>query len=225
MPQHPAKYTDSFIPVFNDLLQGREKVFDPFAGTGKLAEIKNFGFSGQVFCNEIEIEWAEACKYYVDKWTICDAEFLPYENKFFDAICTSPTYGNRMADHFNAKDDSKRITYRHYLGKPLNIENTGRMQWGDKYKNKHANVYKECLRVLKLDGIFILNISDHIRKGELINVSDWHKQIMIEIGFALKDTIQIKTRRMKFGENNKLRVDYENIFVFSKEEKDDPTDS
>jgi hypothetical protein len=47
-----------------------------------------------------------------------------------------------MADHFTAKDNSKRITYRHYLGRPLNKENTWMMQWGNAYKDKHINVYK-----------------------------------------------------------------------------------
>ena len=27
---------------------------------------------------------------------------LPWDDGFFDAVCTSPTYGNRMADHHNA---------------------------------------------------------------------------------------------------------------------------
>lgn len=44
---------------------------------------------------------------------IGDATRLPFDNRMFDAVITSPTYGNRMADHHDAQDGSKRITYRH----------------------------------------------------------------------------------------------------------------
>jgi len=214
--KHPAKYTDSFLPVFAERLIGMNYVLDPFAGTGKLAKIKEHGFTGEVFCNEIEKEWAESSIYEVDYWTIADAEKLPYSKDYFDAICTSPTYGNRMADHFEAKDRSHRITYRHYLGKPLNYENTGRMQWGLKYRKKHKACYVEFYRVLKLNGLFLCNISDHIRKGEIVPVVSWTKDAIQEAGFTLVETIEIKTPRMKYGANRK-RVESEFILVFIKE--------
>ena len=36
-----------------------------------------------------------------------------------DCIVTSPCYGNRMADHHDAKDSSRRITYKHKLGRDM----------------------------------------------------------------------------------------------------------
>ena len=45
--QHPAKYSDVFIPIFADLLKDCEIVLDPMAGTGKLALIKALGFNGK----------------------------------------------------------------------------------------------------------------------------------------------------------------------------------
>ena len=215
-PKHPAVYTDKFIPIFADKLNGCSNVYDPFAGTGKIALIKEYGFSGEIYCCEIEPEWTRQFDG-VDFWFIGDSagtKFLP-ENKF-DAICTSPTYGNRMADHFNAKDSSKRITYRHFLGHPLKEENTGRMQWGEKYQNKHIEIYNELSRVLKVGGKFILNISDHIRKGEIVNVSDWHKNTLIRLGFNVIDDLKIETPRMGFGQNRKLRVSHERIIELRK---------
>lgn len=212
--KHPAKYTDSFIPIFAELLNGCNNVLDPFGGVGKLALIKKFGFNGKVVCNEIEAEWAETSEYDVDEWSIGDAANLRFANHEFDAICTSPTYGNRMADHFEAKDGSKRITYRHFLGRPLDKNNTGRMQWGEKYRQKHIDVYKECLRVLKPSGLMVVNVSDHIRKGQVVAVVEWHKQTLLDFGMKLIDEIKIETPRMGFGQNAKSRVQHECILVF-----------
>lgn len=210
MVKHPAKYNDNFIPVFAKLLKGYELVLDPFAGTGKIGKIKEFGFNGNITCNEIESEWINS-EYAVDKWVIGDAEFLPFKNKSFNAVCTSPTYGNRMADHFNASKSKGRITYRHFLGRELNTNNTGRMQWGNKYKLKHMRIYKELHRVLCDDGIMIINIGNHIRKGEITDVVSWH---IDAADMPMKKVIKIKTDGMRFGKNNNLRVGYENIIVF-----------
>ena len=212
---HPAKYTDSFIPKFAELLNGRDSVLDPFAGVGKLALIKDFGFSGKVICNELEPEWVESSEYDVDEWHIGDAAKMDWcKSGSIEAICTSPTYGNRMADHHNAKDDSRRITYTHYLGRQLNPENTGKMQWGDNYRNKHAQVYLECKRVLSSEGIIIINISNHIRNGIEVDVVGWHKSALLELGFIIIGEEKIETQRMKFGKNSNARVASESIIVF-----------
>jgi hypothetical protein len=118
-----------------------------------------------------------------------------------------------MADHFNAKDNSKRITYKNFLGKDLNTENTGKMQWGKKYKEKHKKIYKELKRILKPGGLFILNISDHIRKGEIMYVSAWHLKTLETLNFKFNQVIPIKTKRMKFGKNGNKRTKSEYIIV------------
>ena len=52
--KHPATYTESFIPKFAELLFGCANVLDPFGGAGKLALIKEHGFTGKVVCNELQ---------------------------------------------------------------------------------------------------------------------------------------------------------------------------
>jgi len=218
MAKHPAVFSDEFIPIFAKLLQEHTKVLDPFAGTGKIAAIKEYGFKGTVTCNEIEPEWANTELYPVDEWHVGDAAHMSWaEDESYDAICTSPTYGNRMADHHNARDTSKRITYRHVLGRELNVENTGRMQWGPLYRNKHVEIYVECLRLLKRGGIIILNVSNHIRKGVLISVADWHKDVLTTLKMEFIGRIEIKTKRMRFGSNSRLRPYVEYILIFRKE--------
>lgn len=214
--RHPAKYNDDFIEIFAKELNGCKNVIDIFAGTCKISKIKEYGYNGKIFCNELEPEWAEIGLGLVDSINIGDASDLPYKDKYFDAICTSPTYGNRMADHHNAKDGSRRNTYTHSIGRQLDEENTGKMQWGKKYREKHIEVFKESNRILKINGKFILNIKNHIRKGVEIDVSSWFKDAMQSFGFAIEKTIKVETSGNRFGANSNKRVQFEEIIVFKK---------
>lgn len=216
--KHPAKYTDIILPLFTDILFKNKcrSVLDPFAGTGKIALVKKYGFSGTVAANEIEPEWLSPNKYGCDLLFFEDAEFCNFGEKQFDAICTSPTYGNRMADHHNAKDGSRRITYTHYLGHKLTDGNTGSMQFGDAYKRKHFFTYRNILDHLAPGGIFILNISDHVRKGLIVPVTDWHSATLSNLGMSLIKTYHVKTPRHRYGANRNARVPYESVLVFQK---------
>lgn len=215
--KHPAKYSDNFIEIFASLLNKYDcrVILDPFAGTGKIGLVKKYGFDGIIYANEIEYEWLFPNNYKCDYILFKDAENIDIYNKF-DAIVTSPTYGNRMADHHNARDSSKRITYTHFLGHDLNSENTGKMQWGKRYRDKHEKIYKNLYHTLKQDEIFIINISNHIRNGKEQNVVKWHVETLCNIGFEVLEEISVKTNRMKFGRNFDKRVQYEEIVVLRK---------
>ena len=207
--RHPAKYTNSLLPIFKQYLDGKIKILDPFAGTGKLREI-----APTATLLEIEPEWAN-----ISGAIVGDATDMPFENDSFEAICTSPTYGNRMADHFIDHQPEKkytRNTYRHCLGRALDENNSGRMQWGGKYKKLHAKAWSECFRVLSDDGIFILNISNHIRAGKEIDVTKWHVDTLISLGFRVEKMNRLETPRQRQGANSKLRVGYESVVLFKK---------
>lgn len=213
MTNHPAKFSDELMPLFQELIDShlspRPRVLDPFAGTGRIHELQRCSTIGI----EIEPEWAAmSCK------TIeGDARRLPRQwTEHFDMVITSPTYGNRMADHHEAKDSSKRITYRHVLGRPLSPGSSGSMQWGDEYRELHIVAWAEVWRVLKPDGLFVLNIRDHIRKGELVPVTDWHVKTIVNLGFTHVTSHYVPTPGMRFGANSTLRVDGETVAVFQK---------
>jgi len=196
--------------VYNKLywyLKGYDRILDPFAGTGKLRNIRS-----DAYLIEIEPEWAA-----INNATIGDALDMPWDNDFFDSVCTSPTYGNRMADNFvdhQKEKKYKRNTYRHALGRQLHENNSGVLQSGEKYKAFHRIAWNEVKRVLKNNGRFILNISNHIRRGVIQDVSGWHCKYLIEIGFVLENEIRVKTKRNRYGENRKVRVEYESVFIF-----------
>jgi len=208
--KHPAKFNEDILTVM-DVFLPKEGIFlDPFAGVGRIHELATG--DRQTVGIEIEEEWASA--HPDTKWgdSLTLAKMFP-EN-YFDGIATSPTYGNRMADHFEAKDDSKRITYRHTLGRELHENNSGRMQWGKAYRELHSNVYAQCVTVTKPGGCFILNIKDHIRAGERIQVTDWHVDTLDGLGFKPKVFHNVPTQGMRFGENHESRVDHESVIQF-----------
>jgi tRNA G10 N-methylase Trm11 len=104
-------------------------VVDPFAGTGRIHELSHVPGVRTVGV-EIEPEWARLSSGTV----VADALALPVADSSVHAICTSPTYGNRHADHHEACDPSLRRTYRHDLGRELHPNNSGRLQWGPDYR-------------------------------------------------------------------------------------------
>ena len=195
------------MPVLCKMLSGCETVLDPFAGTGKIHDLpyKTTGV-------EIEPEWAMLHK----NTEIGDATCLRFDNESFDAVCTSPTYGNRMADSHEAKDGSKRNTYTHTLGRKLSDNNSGKMQWGDEYKALHTKAWGECFRVLKNGGVFILNIKNHIRKGREVDVYGWHKSELERIGFVFVCVEEVECAGNRFGDNSQLRTGIEYVAKFIK---------
>ena len=217
---HPAKFTDAFFEVFSEMLNGCSSVFDPFAGTGKIGKLKQYGFTGEIYANEIEPEWLSPNEHMCDVLTFCDAEFLDYPESHFDAICTSPTYGNRMADHHNAKDRSKRNTYTHCLGHQLAQGNTGKMQWGQEYREKHERVYRHIAKMVKPGGKFVLNIKNHIRRGVEIDVVAFHEATLKNCGFEMIDKRAIETPSLKYGANADKRLPIEYIILFRKDDSE-----
>lgn len=208
--KHPAKYSNELLPILYLSLVGYNKILDPFAGTGKLRQIRP-----DAYLVEIEPEWAA-----MGGAIVANTLYLPFGDGKFDAICTSPCYGNRMADSFTDHQPHKkyrRNTYTHSLGRKLHKDNSGHMQWGKKYRDFHTAAWKDCIRVLRPEGRFVLNISDHIRNKTVQPVSKWHVDTLTDLGLSQIMNIDIKTPRNRFGENHSARVEYEHIVIFEKE--------
>lgn len=216
--KNPAVFSDPIIEALAKILLGEKikSVFDPMAGSGKITKVREYGFRGKLACNDIEKGWDRYDAQLGVTWSHVDAAHLKNKRAgSVECVATSPSYGNRMADSHEAKDDSRRISYTHNLGRPLKEGNTGAMQWGERYREKHVAIWQEMYRILRPGGLLIVNVSDHIRNGEVQKVSAWHVKALREIGFTLSSSKKVKTRRCKFGANRE-RVEHENIFVFRK---------
>lgn len=210
--KHPAKFNDLVLEAMADAIKRHHIqgiALDPFAGVGRVhsLETKHLSTVGV----ELEPEWAAE-----HPQTICaDALDLPFAPETFSAVISSPTYGNRMADHHNAKDGSFRVTYKHTLGRDLHENNSGAMQWGKQYKLFHVKAFIEMFRVLQTRPApwFVWNVSDHFRKNELVPVSQWHYETLEQMGVTWKESIPVHTPRMRRGAHNEMRDIQEWVYV------------
>lgn len=213
--EHPARWTPKLLTTIENMLgtpaPGNNLLLDPFAGTGLIHQLRPTWATLGV---EIEQEWAE--QHPLTHHRDC-LEFLDEcRDNTYDAIVTSPCFGNRMADHHEATDRSRRITYRHMLGRQLSPGSAAGMPWGNRYRDFHEQVWAECVRVLKPGGSMILHISDHIRKGQVQHVSQWHRDVLVNLGLTFVEGRELAARRMKFGANRELRVVSEFLYHFKK---------
>ena len=216
--KHPAPYTDALLPIMAGLLpKGPALILDPFCGTGKVARLQSWLPNAIFYGYEIEPEWAEQARAAGCIVTTGDCRQMHYPNNYITAICTSPTYANRLADHHEARDNSPRHTYRHTLGRPLSPGNSGQLQWGDAYRAFHLEAWTECRRVLQPGGILVLNVKDHIRKGELQPVTNWHAVTLLMLGFTCTARVHVPCPGQRHGANGHLRVNYESVLQFRKD--------
>lgn len=201
---HPAKFPTPVLEAIAKWIPDGTRVLDPFAGVGGIHDLRPRVETVGV---EIEPEWADQSPHTI----VGSALNLPYADDSFDVVATSPTYGNRMADQYDGRDGSTRVTYRLSLGRPLHPDNTGALQWGPAYRDFHRRAWDEALRVLKPSGILLLNMKDHYRGGTRQHVTDWHIATLEALGLRITDHLRIPVRGMKFGANAGLRVDHETV--------------
>jgi SAM-dependent methyltransferase len=211
---HPARYSRALVPVLAAFLEGVPgPVLDPFAGTGEgLAVLADLLPAVEFVGIELEPEWAAITP---DLVRVGNALDLPFGPGTFGAVVTSPTYGNRLADHHHAQDASERRTYTHNLGRRLHPDNSGVLHWGPLYREFHGRAWAEVARVLRPGGRLILNISDHIRTGRRAPVSAWHVAELGRLGFELVDLEHVPTPRFRNGANARARVEGEFVFMFA----------
>ena len=205
-PAHPAKYTDALLLTMAQMLKGRRRILDPFGGTGKVFLLEAWLPDAQIEAVEIEPEWAAINP----RTTHGNALDLPWGDGYFDAVCTSPTYGNHMAD----QSIMATAKYRANLGRKLHPDNSGACSWGPQYRSLHIAAWTEARRVLQVGGVFVLNIKNHIRGGVVQPVTEWHVDTLQALGFRMLQHERINTPSMRYGRNSDKRVEYESVVLF-----------
>jgi tRNA G10 N-methylase Trm11 len=187
-------------------------VLDPFAGTGRIHELAMPSLITTTGV-EIEPEWAAM---HPNTRLGNALELTQMFSEPFDAIITSPTYGNRLADHHQADDPSIRRSYKHDLGHDLHPDNSGQLHFSKDYMAFHVKAWDQVYQVLKPNGWFILNVSDFIRKGKIIPVVQWHLDTLC-YRFKVLEHRYVGTYRMKFGQNAQARVSHESVILMKKD--------
>lgn len=213
-PPHPAEFPKPILAAIAATLsqyQSGPVLLDPFAGTGGIHRLRGIVPNKyETIGVELEPEWAMASPHTI----IGDATHLPIASSSIDTVVTSPCYGNRMADHHEAKDGSYRHTYRHLLGRPLSEGSAAGLQWkSPAYKELHQSAWAEVSRVVRPGGLFVLNIKDHRRANQRMHVSAWHAATISSIGFRLVSVQSVTTPGFRFG-SNLSRPMPEKVLVF-----------
>lgn len=189
--EHCAKFSEPILAGLTEITERLDpdrtwRILDPFAGVGLIHSIAN---GRRTVASELEPEWAIQGLDLSPNTLVARAQWLPFPDGVFDAIITSPCYGNRMGDTYDGngvcrrchghpltlggetcdrcggegRDTSKRYTYTTSLGRRLTHGSGAGMQWGPDYRTLHRAAWREATRVLRPRGWFILNISDHLR--------------------------------------------------------------
>lgn len=206
---HPARYSPEVLETLSaELGPVTGPVLDPFAGTGRIHQIGR----GDTIGIEIEPEWANLHP----RTFHGDATDLPFPDESFGAVATSPCYGNRMADLYDGRDGSRRHTYRIALGRLPSANSAAGLQWGETYRELHRGAWEEAYRVLRPGGVILVNIADHIRRGERQPVTAFHWETLQRTGFAPLRIRRIPTPGMRQGANRDLRTDGEMLLVLRK---------
>lgn len=218
---HPAVYSTRVLNIFDEVMtehfgldpaswRTHKTVWDPFAGTGKIHELRPRWVTHGT---ELEKEWAA-----LNSWTtVGDACTLQHET-MFDAVATSPVFGNRLSDHHNASDPHKRRSYTFDLGRTLSNNNSGVLQWGEEYRSFHEKAWKNIVNQIKPGGVFVLNMKDHIRNGEHQPVTKWHvDHIEKKEEMSCIKWVPVGKRALHAGANAKLRkANTEWVIVFER---------
>ena len=218
---HPAKFSPEILRQLARLVADEQLrverpvvILDPFAGPGGVHDLAVEGRVSTVGV-ELEPEWAEQH----ERTIVGDATALPPAwTGEFDIVATSPCYGNRMADLYDGRDGSRRMTYRLALGRPPSEGSAAGIQWGPAYRELHVQAIAEWERVLRptlpgieAGGLLLLNTSNHVRDGALQLVTEWFVETLLARGWRLLAAFPVATRRYGDGSNRDLRDDFEMI--------------
>ena len=211
---HPAQYTEALLPTMARMLRGCRRILDPMAGAGGVRKLAAWLPGAAFYLNELEPEWAEQARAHCG-----DARALPWPAGYFDGLCVSPPYGNRMRDGFLPTDANGRYSRRTYaasLRRPLSAGSAAAKAFrpGGEYCALMAAIWQECTRLLTPGAAFVLNVKDFIEAGRVQPVTAWHVETLQALGYTLEERIDVRTPGFRHGQNGAARVEAEAVIFF-----------
>lgn len=174
-------FTSDAITYINKLLKRRSKVLDPLAGLGSVRGLNSHS-DHEIVCMDINANYNDSD----DEVTYGDATMLAFGDEEFDAIVTTPDWGAVTTDTQNVLATE--------LSRTREPNDLSVLAWGEEYRDVCGEIWRECVRVLRPQGVFVLVIRDHLRPGinpkkpdlkELAGVTSWHIQLMLDAGMDL----------------------------------------
>ncbi len=219
---HPAKFTgEQLFHIYDHLPDSTDSstcsVFDPFAGVGTVSALNEHDRRVKVTGMEIEPEWADQSPIVE---TGDSLTYMALTRKRYDAVVTSPAYGNRMADSYDGRDGSKRNTYRISLGRKLDDQNGARLHFTsmkmDGYKDFHREAIDGMVRVTRKGGRVIVVVKNFIANGKVMDVVGWWRDELRDAGLTEIAWIPIEAGGLGYGANRDERVKYEYVLVWEK---------
>lgn len=231
-PKHPATYSRAILAQLDELVPPG-LYLDPCAGVGKIFRLDR---DDRAFVAiEIERPWAdvEPRTIHGDMFEVVK-DWIRLSTVRFDGIVVSWVYGNRMSDHHNARDTSRRHSYTHDIrtmtGNPdyiLHPNNSGTMYfWQQEYKDFHEAAYALLLDAVndayKSSFFNVKNFYRTIKKRqELQPVVGWHVGALKRAGWEVIRLHSVTTPGMRYGENYEARADEEVIIEARKPNRED----
>lgn len=147
---------------------------------------------------------------------------LPYGS--VDSIVTSPPYSDNpipfQDKNFKPPHDTTNLHRDRYSLNKNDLGNLGNLK-SDTYLSAMLQVYSECFKVLKSNGLMILITKNFIRKKQIVRLDLDTIKLCEKAGFTLSDRWYRKLTNFSFWVTNYfkkygLRVEYEDILVFQK---------
>jgi hypothetical protein len=217
--KHPARWSPQILDAVGPVIEKVGlPVHDPFAGTGErlgaLCDRLGLAFTGTElepeFILDPRVQWGDS----TDTSTYPDDVHL---------IVTSPAYPNGMCDHFEARDTSRRHTYRHSLDRPLHVNNMGRYstRGGSAVKEAmHFGIAERCVRYWP--NCAVVNVKDFVAKGKVYPVVATWRGLLSEAGFTVMRELEVRAPGQRHGANGRLRVAHEVILLAKRLDESDP---
>lgn len=227
---HPARWSIPILEALRPILKELGlPVHDPFAGTGErlghLCDELGLLFSG----TELERPYIRDPRVHQGNSVHQDSyptnpRRCPITHEVWSSgyvVVTSPVYPNGMTDHFHARDNSKRHTYRQGLAaitgedRPLHPDNMGR--YGNRYRRsltseaRHWAIARQCVQWWPDD--VVLNVKNIKASTYEVDVLDAWLGLLSANDYLIKQEIKVNTPGQRQGENHELRDDFEFIVV------------